>query len=85
MTQFQILSDAIDLWKNRRRNAAKAQWNTLTAEFRGKVLDYTTFAIENYAGISSTPNVEIHSPKFGNFNFSKFSILELVEIIPELA
>lgn len=35
---FEQLIDCIDLWKNGRKNAAKARWNELSQDFRKKVM-----------------------------------------------
>lgn len=84
MTQFEILTDVLDLWTAGRKNAAKAQWKSLTKEFQSKVIEWALFILNTPQEILSTPLLEFRSPKFGNFNCSPVTLRALVEVVPEM-
>lgn len=64
-----ILRDAIELKKSGRVNAAKAQWETLPAEFRTAVLGFIISLVE--LGEQCKPKWVSFSSPWGGFTLSR--------------
>lgn len=83
VSPFEQLFDALDLWKNGRKNAAKAQWDLLPEDFRKKVIDITIKALEFPLPITWT-SAKIRSKKFGDFIIDNKHVNMMTTYVPQI-
>lgn len=82
MTQFEILADAIMLFKQSRINAAKAQWAKLPVPFQIAILQYVT----NAFNISEKLGCDVHfaPKKYGSLILNDQVVADWKTYIPQL-
>lgn len=85
MTDFEKLQDALDLFKHGRKNAAKSQWNDLPEVFRKTVMKFALLTSEQPEEELNDYNDLVLIGKSGKFQMTKENLLDVVNLVPELA
>lgn len=85
MTSFETLLDCCDLYKNNRKNAARAQWKSLPEDFKKKAMTFAVLIDEQPSSELSDYEDIILKSKHGNLILSKNNLELIVNTIPELA
>lgn len=85
MSNFDTYFDAADLWKNGRKNAAKAKWLSLPELFRKAMLLCAIEAMSTRKEVlEQTYGVTIASPEHGQLTFCSHVINDII-LVSELA
>lgn len=82
MTPWQTLFKAIELQLQNRQAAATATWESLTEDFRMRVVGFVTFLVQNPETIDSFKVMEIRSP-YGEATFTPQLLAIMKEHVPK--
>ena len=82
-TSWQLLKEAIVLYRQRRQHAARALWGELPQPFRNAVLRYVLEISQSPEAAGTCPQVVMGSP-YGEFSLGPEVLAELLEVVPHL-